>query len=367
LTRIPVCSAVFDGNEASYLKECIDTGWVSSSGPFVSRFESAFAAHVGTTHAVTASSGTAALHLALLSLGISPGDEVIVPSLTMIASGNAILYTGATPVIVDVEPETGNIDPSRLEESITPRTRAVVLVHLYGLPCSMGRVLEICAENGLPVVEDAAEAIGTTYGERRAGRGGGIGCFSFFANKVVTTGEGGMLTTDDSETADRIRRFKDQWFVADRRFYHPHVGFNYRMSNLQAAVGLAQLERVEELCGARVQVARTYSRLLADVPQVELPLDSWEGGTNSHWMYAVKLAGTGESGRDELAAFLRSRGIDTRTFFIPLHKQPAFAGFAASCPVSEDLSQRGLLLPTGPTLTEAMQERIAFEIGNFFS
>ena len=361
---LPVCSATFTGNEGRYLQECIDTGWVSSSGAFVKKFEAEFAAWIGVKHAVTSSSGTSALHMALEGLGIGPGDEVIVPSLTMIASGNSIIYAGAQPVVVDVDPVTGNIDPAAVEKAITPRTRAVMVVHLYGLPCAMEALHEICDGRGIPIVEDAAEAIGTTYGGKRAGALGKAGCFSFFANKVLTTGEGGMVVTDDEELAFKARKYKDQWFIPERRFFHPRIGHSYRMSNLQAAVGVAQLERVDELIQARLDVAGAYHELLAGVPWLELPVDSFQGGLNSHWMYAVRLTGEAAGCRDALAAHLRARNIDSRGVFFPLEAQPVFADQPA-CSVAADLSRRGLLLPTGPAITPTDLERVAAAIRSF--
>lgn len=367
LPFIPVCSATFDGNELAYLTECIETGWVSSSGAFVKKFEEAFAAEVGVGHAITASSGTSALHLALLALGVGPGDEVIIPALTMIATGNAVLYTGATPVIVDVDRRTGNIDPAAVKRAITGRTRAVFAVHLYGLPCPMDALSEICSEHGLALLEDAAEAIGTTYAGKKAGGLGLGGCFSFFANKAITTGEGGMVTTNDDDFAHRVRRFKDQWFIPEKRFFHPQVGYNYRMSNLQAAVGLAQLERVETLVKARQTVAARYNRLLEGFSHLDTPLDAFEGGANSHWMYAVSLTSEEDGLRDRLAAYLKTEGIDSRGYFYPMNEQPAFQEFEADCPAAASLSSRGLLLPTGPTLSEEQQERITARIRSFFA
>ena len=291
---------------------------------------------------------------------------VIVPALTMIATGNAVLYTGATPVVVDVEPDTGNLDPAAVEAALSPRTRAVIPVHLYGLPCSMTALRAVCEPRGIALVEDAAEAIGTTALGRAAGTLGRAGCFSFFANKVLTTGEGGMLVTDDPALAARGRSFKDQWFVPERRFFHPHVGYNYRMSNLQAALGVAQLERVACLAAARRTVAAVYRKLLAGLPALELPLDQWQDGTNSHWMYAVRVQADAGATADALARHLAQDGIESRGFFHPLSRQPAFAAFGRPCPVAEEIAPRGLLLPTGPTLAVADQERIADSLRRFF-
>jgi perosamine synthetase len=366
--KIPVCSTTMDGNEGRYLKECVDTNWVSSSGPFVKRFEAAFAQLVKVPHAVTTSSGTGALHMALEALELKAGDEVIVPALTMIASGNTIRYTGATPVIVDVNPETGNICPSQVEAAFTPRTRAVMVVHLYGLPCDMEPLLEMCRARGVAVVEDAAEAIGTTAPDGRpAGGLGDLGAFSFFANKVITAGEGGMVVCRDEELARKVRLLKDQWFVPEPRFYHPRMGFNYRMSNLQAAVGLAQLEQVEQLVQARINVATRYRELLQELPWLELPADFFKGGKNSHWMYAVRLTPDAPCTREFLASRMREDGIDTRDFFIPLNLQPAFNDVSRPCPVAESMGKRGLLLPTGAVLTAEDQQRVADSIRDCFA
>ncbi|MBM4356181.1 MAG: DegT/DnrJ/EryC1/StrS family aminotransferase, partial [Deltaproteobacteria bacterium] len=343
----------------------------------------------GTRFCAVCSSGTGALHLALAALGIGPGDEVIVPALTMIASGNAVLYTGATPVIADVDAVTGNLDPAEVQRLLSPRTRAVMVVHLYGLPCDMNAIRAACDPVGIPVIEDAAEAIGTTWGAGRAGALGKAGCFSFFANKAITTGEGGAVVTDDPELDRRVRGFRDQWFVPGRRFFHPDTGFNYRMSNLQAAVGVAQLERVGELVEARCQVARIYGELLGGHPDLVLPPDSWppeDGsapaaarssvtpapgertcpvGLNSHWMYALRLAGRHADRAEELAVHLKSSNIETRLFFVPLDEQPAFAPFGTRCPVSRSLSRSGILLPTGPLITPAQQARVAEAVKAF--
>ncbi len=388
--RIPVCSARLDGNEARYLQECIETGWVSSSGPFISRFEKEFAAYCGTRCCAVCSSGTGALHLALAALGIGPGDEVIVPSLTMIASGNAILYTGATPVVADVDETSGNLAAEQVRTLITLRTRAVMVVHLYGLPCDMDSLHSVCDPARIPIVEDAAEAIGTTWRDRKAGSLGKVGCFSFFANKAITTGEGGAVVTDDPDLDHRIRGFRDQWFIPGRRFFHPETGFNYRMSNLQAAVGVAQLERVGQLVEARCRVARIYRELLSDCPDVVLPLDVWPpsgssptpalptadsgavtptgpAGVSSHWMYALRLTGRNAGRADDLAVHLKASGIDTRLFFVPLDEQPAFARPGLACPTSRTLSRSGILLPTGPLITRVQQVRVAEAVRGFVS
>jgi perosamine synthetase len=364
--RIPVCSSSLAGKEAEYLAECVKTGWISSSGPFVKRFEEQFAAWCGVRFGISANSGTSALHLALAALGVGPGDEVIVPSLTIIACANVVVLCGATPVLADVDPETGCISAEAAARCVTARTKAIMPVHLYGFPCNVAALPSRSPAGPIAVVEDAAEAIGTELSGKRAGALGTVGAFSFFANKVVTTGEGGMAVTDDPDRALRLRRFRDQWFVPERRFFHPDIGFSYRISNVQAALGVAQLERVSELVRARIDVAARYRSLFEGLHELELPPEAPRGSMNCHWMYAVRVASRKPGVRDALAAHLAACGIETRTFFIPLHRQPPYRQLPAHCPVSDDWSERGLLLPTGPLLTLGQQERVASEVRRFF-
>src|SRR5262249_13527439 len=356
LTRriIPVSDPKLDGNELRYLTQCIQSNWISSAGRFVREFEEAFAAVVGCRFGVACANGTTALHLALATLGIGEGDEVVIPTFTMIATPNAVRYTGATPALVDAERETWNLDVGRLEAAISPRTRGIVLVHTYGHPVDMDPLLELCERRGLWVVEDAAEAHGARYKGRPTGSLGRAASFSFYANKIVTTGEGGMVTTNDPEIARLARRPRDHAFSDERHFWHKHLGFNYRMTNLQAAVGLAQTERLEEFVEIHRTNALRYARRLARLPGLTLPVERpW--ARNVYWMFGVVVEDAFGITRDELRRRLARRGIETRTFFIPIHLQPiyyeAFKG--QRFPVAEELCQRGLYLPSGATLTEA--------------
>jgi perosamine synthetase len=375
---IPVNEPLLGANTRPYVLDCLDTGWISSAGGYIRRFEEAFAAFVGVRHAVTTTSGTTALHLALAALGIGPGDEVIVPDLTMIAVPYAVLYTGARPILLDVDPETFNLDPDRLREFIRDwcrydpgrgvllhkRTggtvRAVIPVHLYGHPCRMDEIMELAEENGLLVVEDAAEAHGADYlsgrlnRPLRAGSMGIANCFSFYANKIITTGEGGMVVTDSDEAAERCRRLKDLAHAPGRRFLHTDLAFNYRMTNVQAAIGLAQVEEAERFIALKRAMADAYHRGLSDIDGLTLPLEKpW--GRSVYWMYAVLVEKSFGLSREDVLERLREKGIDTRTFFVPVHEQPVFhkefpAGGEAF-PVSVELSRKGFYLPSGLALT----------------
>jgi perosamine synthetase len=362
---LPVCSPALGGSEEAYVLDALHGGWISSGGEYVDRFEKGFARWSGRHFGVAASSGTAALHLALRAVGVGPGDEVVLPDFTMAACLFSVLYLGAKPVFVDVEPDTWTLDPALLEPALTPRTRAIMAVHIYGHPCEMDPVLEIAARRGAAVVEDAAEAHGAEYRGRRCGSFGAASAFSFFANKILTTGEGGMVLTDDPGIADRCRSFRNLCFplAGARDYLHDDVGYNYRLTNLQAAVGVAQLERAEELVGLRVAVARRYLEQLDGVPGLQLPVER-PHVRNVYWMFGV-VVDPERFGmdRDALAAALRAEGIDTRPFFKPLHSQPALAkaGVAASgaFPVTERLAAGGLSLPTGPRIAAEDVDRVA--------
>ena len=355
LTRriIPVSDPKLDGNELRYVTQCVQSNWISSAGRFVRDFEEAFAAAVGCRYGVACSSGTTALHLALAALGLGPGDEVIIPTFTMIATANAVRYTGAMPALVDAERETWNLDPAELAARITPRTRGILVVHTYGHPADLGPILDVAERRGLWVVEDAAEAHGARYRDRPAGSLGRAASFSFYANKIITTGEGGMVTTNDGEVARLARRLRDHAFSDERHFWHKYLGFNYRMTNLQAAIGLAQTERLEELVEIhRVNAAR-YTARLSHIPGLTLPIERpW--ARNVYWMYGLLVEDAFGISRDVLRSRLARHGIETRTFFIPIHFQPiyyeTFKG--QRYPVAEDLCRRGLYLPSGATLTE---------------
>ncbi len=353
LTRriIPVSDPKLDGNELKYVTQCVQSNWISSAGRFVRDFEEAFAAAMGCHYGVACSNGTTALHLVLATLGIGAGDEVVIPTFTMIATANAVRYTGATPVLVDSERETWNLDVTQLERAITPRTRGILLIHTYGHPVDMDPLLELADRRGLWVVEDAAEAHGARYKDRRVGSLGRAASFSFYANKIITTGEGGMVTTNDDELMRLARRLRDHAFSDERHFWHKYLGFNYRMTNLQAAIGLAQTERLDELVEIRRTNAARYTAALSKIPGLTLPVERpW--ARNVYWMYGVLVEDEFGIARDELRRRLARRGIETRTFFIPIHLQPIYYRLfeGRRYPVSEELCRRGLYLPSGATL-----------------
>ncbi len=347
-----VAAPELDGNERAYVEACLSENWISSAGQFVTRLEESFAAAVGCRYGIACSSGTAALHLALAASGIGPGDEVLMPAFTMIATASAALYVGAAPVLVDADPDTWNLDPSRLADKLSRRTRAVIPVHVYGQPAAMAEILEFAARNRLVVIEDAAEAHGARYGGRPVGSLGEVAAFSLYANKIVTSGEGGMVTTNDARIAALARELRDHAFSRERHFWHRRLGFNYRMTNLQAAVGLAQVERLDLLIGRRRENARRYREALAGIEGLALA-PTLEGGVD--WMFGVTIAPEFGVSRDELRRRLAARGVETRTFFVPLHLQPVhrrrFAG--QRYPVAEGLCATGLYLPSSSALTEA--------------
>jgi perosamine synthetase len=344
---IPVSAPVFAGNEKRYVADCMESSWISSCGEYVGRFEAAFAEFCGARHAVSCCNGTAALHLALAALGVGPGDEVIVPTLTFVATANAVTYCGARPVFLDSDPETWALDPALLEERITPRTKAVVVVHLYGHPADMDRVNEIARRHNLFVVEDAAEAHGAEYRGRRVGALADVSCFSFYGNKIIATGEGGMVATDDAALARRVAQLRGQGYDPGRRYWFPVVGYNYRMMNLPAAIGLAQLEQADWHLGRRREVASWYEARLGGVPGI-----SWQGeqewARHARWLFTVTLADDLAAGRDEVMSQLALRGVETRPVFYPMHVLPPYRESTAgeTYPVADRLARRGMSLPT---------------------
>ncbi len=358
--KIPVCVPLLDGHEERYVAQAVRDGWISSVGPAVSAFERGFAGWCGAAHGVGASSGTAALHLALRALDVGPGDEVVIPDFAMVAVLFAVLYCGATPVAADVEPDTGNLDPARVAELVGPRTKAVIAVHTYGHPCDVDALRAAVSGAGATaaIVEDAAEAHGAEWRGRRAGSLGDLAAFSFYANKILTTGEGGMVVTSDERLAERCRYLRNLCFPLDapRDYFHEEIGFNYRLTNVQAALGLAQLERADALVERRRATARRYAERLAAVPGIRLPVER-EGARNVHWMYAITVDRErfGRS-RDELARELAVRGVETRPFFRPMHVQPPYVRARPderrAFPVSDRLAAEGLYLPSSPALGE---------------
>ena len=360
---IPVSEPTLGPNTLRYVQRCIETNWISSIGSYVTEFQERFAECCGVRYGVATSNGTTALHLALAALGLAAGDEVIVPTFTMIATANAVAYTGARPVLVDSEARTWNVDPNQVADKITNRTKAIIPVHTYGHPVDMDPILELAHKHGLYVVEDAAEAHGAQYKGRPAGSLGHCGCFSFYGNKIVSTGEGGMVVTNDEELAQIAANLRDHAFSEVRHFWHEYRGFNYRMTNLQAAIGLAQVECFDELVDSRIRHAQHYNRLLAGAPGITLP-PATEGVKNVYWMYGILIGDEFGVSRDELRTALAARGVETRTFFVPMHVQPIyFRDYRGErYPVAEDLCRRGLYLPSSSSLTEPEIEYVAGQI-----
>ena len=350
--HFPIASSTLDGDEILNLIECVNTNWISSQGRFVRKFEDEFANKYQTAFGVATMNGTAALHLALSALGIGPGDEVIVPSLTFAATVNAVIYTGATPVIVDVDQESWCLDPEAVEEQITSKTKAIIPVHLYGQPCDMEKIESLAKKNNVKVIEDCAQAPGAKFGDRFVGTIGDIGCFSFFGNKIITTGEGGMCLTKSPELNEKMRLLRDHGMDRTRRgYYHTAVGFNYRMTNMQAAVGVAQLEKIDKIHARRLEIEKIYqkkmSRLSSFQAQQNLP-----NRKKVCWLVSFLFENKGLA-RDDLIDLLVKKGIDVRAFFIPMHEMKIYEKYTrGDCPVAGGLSRKGLNFPTTLDLTE---------------
>lgn len=365
---IPVAQPDLSGNERLYVDQAITEGWISSHGRFLQRFEAEFAAFSQSKHAIACANGTVAIHLLLVAMGIGAGDEVIVPSLTYVASANAVTYTSARPILVDSETTHWNLDPEAVERAITPRTKAIMAVHLYGHPADMRALTVIGRRHGIPVIEDAAEAHGAEVDGRRVGSLGLAATFSFFGNKIVTTGEGGMVTTDDDALAARLRQLRGQGMDPQRRYWFPIVGYNYRMTNLAAAIGCAQLERADTLLANRAALAREYASRLAPLTQREgyqLPSQaSW--ARHVHWLYCLRVPAPL---RDPLMAHLAESGIETRPFFPPMHRLPIYEDPAfrqgRALPAADELGTTGINLPTWHGLTSTQLDRIAAQLFAF--
>jgi perosamine synthetase len=351
-TRIPVAAPDLGGRETEYVLECLKTTWISSAGRFISEFEKAFAEFCGVKHAVATNNGTTALHLALVALDLKPGDEVIVPSLTYIASANAVRYCNGRPVFVDNDLETFNMDASEIAAKITPRTRGIMPVHLYGHPADLDPILEIAERHGLFVIEDAAEAVGAKYHGNRIGGAGNCATFSFFGNKIITTGEGGMVTTNDDQLAARLRLFRGQGVDPQRRYWFPVVGYNYRMTNIAAAIGLAQIERIDFHTQSRAWVAQQYRKRLAPMRNLIALPQTKPWADHAFWMYTIRLLDSIEKQRDQVMQELDVMGIETRPVFYPMHVMPPYQEPSGSYPRAELCGARGINLPTHANLTE---------------
>lgn len=362
MNNIPVNEPLLDGNEKTYLAECIDTGWISSEGPFVSRFERGMADRVERRHGIAVCNGSAALDVAIEAIDIGPGDEVILPAFTIISCIAQIVRSGAVPVLVDSDPITWNMDPAAINNAVTPRTKAILVVHIYGLPVDMAPVLAIAHRYGLRLIEDAAQMHGQTYRGRPCGSFGDLSTFSFYPNKHITTGEGGMVLSNDDALAETCRSLRNLCFQPQRRFVHERLGWNMRMTNLQAALGVAQLERLDEFVARKRDIGTRYQSLLSGLNGVQLPLPRTDYAENIYWVFGLLLDDDVGFDADEAMARLSRRGIGTRPFFCPMHQQPVLQRMGlfegVELPVSERLYRRGFYIPSGMALTTAQAEQV---------
>jgi len=349
--HIVVAKPLLDDDELQLVTECIVTGWVSSGGPFVNKFEKLMAESCDSKHAVSCSSATTALHLVLLSCGIGEGDEVIIPSLTFIATANAVTYTGAKPIFVDSESLTWNINPDKISEAITPKTKAIIPVHLYGHPADMDMINKIAHEHNLIVIEDAAEAQGATYKGKPVGSLSDAAVFSFFGNKIITTGEGGMIVTNKKDIASNSRYLRDHGMSADRRYWHEAIGYNYRMTNIQAALGVSQMGKIDRIIKRKKEIAKQYEVHLKNISGITLPKElTW--ATNVYWLYTILVDEMiAKVSVFEIMKKLNEAKVDTRPVFLPVHKQPIYLT-GQSLPVSENISSQGLSLPSSPEISD---------------
>lgn len=366
--RIPIMQVSLSGNEMQYVSNCISTGWISSQGSYVKEFEKLFAAYCGAPYALAVSNGTTALHLALACLKIGPGDEVIVPDFTFAASINAVLYTGATPVLVDVSLDTWTIDIEQLEAAITAKTKAIMPVHIYGQPCNMEAIMSIAKKHNLFVVEDCAEALGSKYNNQHVGSFGEVGTFSFFGNKTITTGEGGMLIFKDKATYEFAAVLRDHGMSKEKRYWHDVVGFNYRMTNLQAAIGVAQMERIEEIVAKKRLLADTYNSALNDLHGLQLQAET-KGTFSSYWLYTMLVNPPSGFTREALQQSLAKSGVESRPAFFCLHTMPVYEAYKQdrSFDNSAYISAHGLSLPSYIDLTQEELTHIMRTIKDLYS
>lgn len=361
--KIPVYKPTFFGNEKKYVNKCLDDVWISSRGEFVNRFEQAFTSYVGSEYSVGVSNGTVALHLALLAIGISPGDEVIVPTFTYISTVNAINYCGAKPIFVDSLRSTWQMDPSEVEKRISNKTKAILMVHLYGYPCDIDTISGIAKRNNLKVIEDCAEALGTKYKNNHVGVSSDVATFSFYGNKTITTGEGGMVITNSEKVFKNVVKLKGQGLAESREYFHDVIGYNYRLTNICAAIGLAQLEKIETILSKKKFIAQTYKNGLKDLP-LFFHDKLAPGIKHSFWMNSILTSTALE--RDELRNHLHLNGIDTRPTFFPIHTMPMYRSDEAF-PVADDIAYRGINLPSYPSLNTEELEYIINTIKGFYS
>ncbi|MEB3755314.1 MAG: DegT/DnrJ/EryC1/StrS family aminotransferase [Desulfurococcales archaeon] len=356
--RIPVANIDIGIEEERILVEVIRSGWISSQSPYVRRFEEEFSKWINVKHSIAVSNGTVALHLALLALGVGPGDEVIVPDITFASPANMVILTGARPVFVDVTPEYWCIDPNDLKRKITERTKAIIVVHLYGHPADMDEILEIAKMQNIYIIEDAAEAHGAEYKGKKVGTYGDVATFSFYANKVITTGEGGMVITNIDELADKIRLMRDHGMRP--RYWHVTLGFNYRMTGLQAAIGIAQIRKIDKLIERKRTISMIYNNILGDILGIDLP-PSMPWARPSYWLYSILVNEKCKFSRNKLMKELEKKGIETRKFFYPLHSMPIFRKYSGgeNYPISTYISMHGINLPSGPKISDEDVEYVA--------
>lgn len=359
---IPINEPLLNGNEKKYLCECIDSGWISSEGPFVRQFEEGMAGYVGRKYGVAVSSGTAALETAVQALGLPKGSEVVMPTFTIISCAQAVVKAGLIPVVVDCREDTWNIDVDQIEERITDKTSAIMVVHIYGITVDMNPVLKLAKKYGLKIIEDAAQAHGQTYNGKHCGSFGDVSIFSFYPNKLIASGEGGMILTDDEELVSRCRGIRNLCFLPDRRFMHEELGSNFRMTNMQAAIGCAQLERINEAVVRKREIGKFYGEnLRTELDVMAHPLEQTEYCDNIYWVYGLVLKNTKMNAKQAME-ILQKRGIGTRPFFYPMHKQPVFLRMGLfkneKCPVSEEIAEKGFYIPSGLGLTEEKKQKV---------
>jgi perosamine synthetase len=367
---IYVNEPVIGDKEIEYVRDCMHSGWISSSGSYIQRFEECWASYCGMRHGIAVSNGTAALQIAVHCLQLEPGDEVILPSFTIISCIQAVIYNGLKPVLVDCDYETWCLDVTKIEEKITPRTRAIMAVHMYGHPVDMDPVISIARHHGLKIIEDAAQVHGGEYKGKKCGGLGDISCFSFFANKIVTTGEGGMILTNDDAYAHRARQYRNLCFEPGRRFVHSELGFNYRLTNMQAAIGLAQVEKIDKLVARKIENGKYYLTKLEKILGIQLPVERvW--AKNVYWMFGLILDESTGLTADSVANKLREEGVETRPFFLGMHEQPIFKAQrlfdGQKYPVTERIAKQGFYLPTGLNLTRQMQDLVVDKLARVLS